>query len=47
MNRSRDSYEGNHDRNGRVVDEAHRLVVRDAEKWKLHKISKPAVRTVL
>ena len=26
------------------VDEAHRLVVRDAEKWKLHKISKPAVQ---
>lgn len=26
------------------VDEAHRLVVRDAEKWRLHKISKPAVQ---
>jgi catechol-2,3-dioxygenase len=26
------------------VDECHRLVVRDAEKWKLHKISKPAVQ---
>ena len=26
------------------VDECHRLVVRDAEKWKLHKISKPLVQ---
>jgi catechol 2,3-dioxygenase-like lactoylglutathione lyase family enzyme len=26
------------------VDECHRLVMRDAEKWKLHKISKPAVQ---
>lgn len=26
------------------VDECHRLVVRDAEKWRLHKISKPAVQ---
>jgi catechol-2,3-dioxygenase len=26
------------------VDECHRLVVRDAEKWKLHKISKPMVQ---
>jgi catechol 2,3-dioxygenase-like lactoylglutathione lyase family enzyme len=26
------------------VDECHRLVVRDAEKWKLRKISKPAVQ---
>jgi catechol-2,3-dioxygenase len=26
------------------VDECHRLVTRDAEKWKLHKISKPAVQ---
>jgi len=26
------------------VDEAHRLVTRDAEKWKIHKISKPAVQ---
>jgi predicted lactoylglutathione lyase len=26
------------------VDECHRLVVRDAEKWKLHKISKPVVQ---
>jgi catechol-2,3-dioxygenase len=26
------------------VDECHRIVVRDAEKWQLHKISKPAVQ---
>jgi catechol-2,3-dioxygenase len=26
------------------VDECHRIVVRDAEKWKLHKISKPMVQ---
>src|ERR1700722_11149498 len=26
------------------VDEGHRLVVSDVEKWKLHKISKPAVQ---
>ena len=26
------------------VDECHRLVVRDADKWKLHKISKPLVQ---
>jgi hypothetical protein len=26
------------------VDECHRLCVRDAEKWKLHKISKPMVQ---
>jgi catechol-2,3-dioxygenase len=26
------------------VDEAHRLVVRDADIWKLHKITKPAVQ---
>ncbi len=26
------------------VDECHRLVMRDAEKWKLHKISKPIVQ---
>ena len=26
------------------VDECHRLVVRDAEQWKLHKISKPMVQ---
>jgi len=26
------------------VDQCHRIVVRDAEKWKLHKISKPAVQ---
>ena len=26
------------------VDECHALVVRDAEKWRLHKISKPAVQ---
>ena len=26
------------------VDEAHRLVMRDAEKWKMRKISKPAVQ---
>jgi hypothetical protein len=26
------------------VDECHRLVVRDAEKWGLHKISKPLVQ---
>ena len=26
------------------VDECHRLVLRDAEKWKLHKISKPMVQ---
>ena len=26
------------------VDECHRLVVRDAEKWKLHKISQPTVQ---
>jgi extradiol dioxygenase family protein len=26
------------------VDECHKLVVRDAEKWKLHKISKPMVQ---
>lgn len=26
------------------VDECHKLVLRDAEKWKLHKISKPAVQ---
>ena len=26
------------------VDECHRLVVRDAEKWKLHKISKPMIQ---
>jgi len=26
------------------VDECHRLVVRDAEKWKLRKISKPMVQ---
>src|SRR6202158_6246888 len=26
------------------VDECHRLTVRDADKWKLHKISKPMVQ---
>jgi catechol 2,3-dioxygenase-like lactoylglutathione lyase family enzyme len=26
------------------VDECHRIVLRDAEQWKLHKISKPAVQ---
>ncbi len=26
------------------VDEAHRLVVRDADKWRLHKISKPTIQ---
>jgi len=26
------------------VDECHRIVVRDAQKWKLHKISKPMVQ---